>query len=211
MKSPPRPTFYMTLVKAGEHKVLLIDTLHLKIHHQRMETTNFESIDTTWIENIALEEINMDESGVINMDSHLDTYQLLEEESIEFMNQIKDRVELFICKFNQYRSSMSSGHQVKIFKISNTVNDFMLFRNSLRLIISRKANDLITIGFLSSGNDLLSPRLSSQQSSGNEPAHEIRAHVGAFNKISWLFQGSSVDVDAMVRHYVSEFLKQSAR
>lgn len=176
-----------------------------------METTNFESIDTTWIENIALEEINMDESGVINMDSHLDTYQLLEEESIDFMNQIRDRVELFVCKFNQYRSSMNSGHQVKIFKISNTVNDFMLFRNSLRLIFSRKANDLISVGFLSSGNDLLSPRLNTQQASGSETAHEVRANVGAFNKITWHFQGEPVDVDAMVKHYIAEFLKQSAR
>lgn len=176
-----------------------------------METTNFENIDTNWIENIALEEINMDESGVINMDSHLDTFQLLEEASIEFMDQIRDRVELFVCKFNQYRSSMNSGHQVKIFKISNTVNDFMLFRNSLRLIFSRKANDLVTIGFLSSGNDLLSPRLNAQQASGTEAAHEIRAHVGAFNKISWNFQGEPAEVDSMVKHYVAEFLRQSAR
>ncbi len=176
-----------------------------------METTTFENIDTTWIENIALEEINMDESGVINMDSHLDTYQLLEEASIEFLDQIRDRVELFVCKFNQYRSSMNSGHQVKIFKISNTVNDFMLFRNSLRIIFSRKANDLITIGFLSNGNDLLSPRLNSQQNPGAETAHEVRAHVGAFNKITWNFQGEAVDVDAMVKHYIAEFLKQSAR
>jgi len=176
-----------------------------------METTTFENIDTTWIENIALEEINMDESGVINMDSHLDTYQLLEEESIQFLDQIRDRVELFVSKFNQYRSSMNSGHQVKIFKISNTVNDFMLFRNSLRLIFSRKANDLISIGFLSSGNDMLSPRLNAQQTSGSEAAHEIRAQVGAFNNITWTFQGERVDIDSMVKHYVAEFLRQSAR
>ena len=100
---------------------------------------------------------------------------------------------------------------VKIFKISNTINDFMLFRNSMRLIFSRKANDLITIGFLSSGNDLLSPRLTAEQNAGTGNAHEIRAHVGAFNKISWHFQGEPVDVDTMVKHYVAEFLRQSAR
>jgi hypothetical protein len=41
--------------------------------------------------------------------------------------------------------------------------------------------------------------------------HNIKAHIGPFNKIQWLFENQEVEVDSLVRHYLSEFIKQSAR
>ncbi|MDC1173768.1 hypothetical protein OAT67_00100 [Bacteriovoracaceae bacterium] len=175
------------------------------------EFIDTDHISTTWIENLALEEINMEESGIINMNDHLNPIHFLEESSINFMNLVRDRFEVYIQKFNQYRSNSASHAQIKMFKISNTVNDFMLFRNSLRLIFSRKSNNLVTIGFLANGKDLYAPRVSEGDSFGTGPVHEINANIGAFNKITWKFQGEIVDVDAMVRHYLSEFIRQSAR
>lgn len=176
---------------------------------------NFESINdlsSKWVEQLALEEINMDESGVIRMDDHLNPAALLEEASIDFMNEIRDRFEFYINRFNQYRGGANAGALIKTFKISNTVNDFMLFRNSLRLIFARRAHDVINIGFLSNGKDLFAPRLSENDTFEQQVgAHEIRAHVGAFNQISWRFQGEPVVIDALVRHYLCEFIRQSAR
>ena len=176
---------------------------------------NFESISsisTKWIEQLALEEINMDESGVIHMDDHLNPVALLEESSIDFMNEIRDRFEYYINRFNQYRGGSNSAALIKTFKISNTVNDFMLFRNSLRMIFARRSQDVISIGFLSNGKDLFAPRLSQNDGINQQiGAHEIRAHVGPFNEISWRFQGEPVNVDSLVRHYLSEFIRQSAR
>ena len=103
-----------------------------------MSQENIEKIiSTKWIENLAFDELNMDEAGVVNFNEHLDPNNLLEEESISFMNQIRDLFEVYITKFNHCRGGQA-GAQIKIFKISNTINDFMLFRNSLRLIFSRK-------------------------------------------------------------------------
>lgn len=164
----------------------------------------------TWIENLAIEEVNMAESGVIDIHEHLNPIHFLEESSIEFMNDLRDLVERFISRFNEYRGHQTSQH-IKIFKISNTVNDFMLFRNSLRLIFARKANDLISIAFITNGKDLLAPRLQAQDAFGMEGVHEVRAHLGPFNKITWRFQGEIVDKDAMVKHYLTEFIKQSAQ
>ncbi len=179
-----------------------------------MENTGLQNhrqeLSTTWIENLAIEEINMNESGIVDLHEHLNPIHFLEESSIEFMNQIRDKIELYISKFNQYRGQNASGH-IKIFKISNTVNDFMLFRNSLRLIFARRANDVISIAFISNGKDLLAPRLKMDDSFGGEGVHEIQAHVGPFNEISWRFQGEIVNMDAMVKHYLSEFIKQSAQ
>ena len=170
-----------------------------------------KTLSTTWIENLAFDELNMDEAGVVNFNDHLDPNNLLEEESIEFMNHIRDLFEVYVNKFNHCRGDQQSGAHIKIFKISNTINDFMLFRNSLRLIFSRKSSNLINIGLLVNGKDLFAPRMPGQTDQSNFSCHEITANVGPFNKISWRFQGETVDKHAMVRHYLEEFIKNSAR
>jgi hypothetical protein len=188
-----------------------IDKRLQKNNHLSMENLSHSNeVAATWIENLAIEEINMSESGVIDIHEHLNPIHFLEESSIEFMNELRDKIEHFVAHFNQYRGHQNNNH-IKIFKISNTVNDFMLFRNSLRLIFARRANDLISIAFVSNGKDLLAPRLRVDDPFGSEGVHEIRAHLGAFNKISWRFQGEAVDMNAMVKHYLTEFIKQSAQ
>ncbi|MCR9204956.1 MAG: hypothetical protein NXH75_10285 [Halobacteriovoraceae bacterium] len=176
-----------------------------------METNlNTTESSSPWIENLAIEEINMAESGIVDLHEHLNPIHYLEESSIEFMNELRDKIEHMIARFNQYRGHQSNSH-IKIFKISNTVNDFMLFRNSLRLIFARKANDLINIAFITNGKDLLAPRMKELDPFGAEGVHEIRAHLGPFNKITWRYQGEIVDMEAMVKHYLTEFIKQSAQ
>ena len=138
------------------------------------EITVRQEESTKWLEDLALDELNMDESGIINFGEHINPLS-----------------------------------QIKIFKISNTVNDFMLFRNSLRLIFNRRANDLITIGFIASNGELLSARMST--GNNHESVHEIKAHLGPFNNITWRFHGETVATKALVRHYLSEFIKNSAR
>lgn len=168
-------------------------------------------IDTTWIESLALEEINMEESGIVNITGHLNPDLLLEEASITFMNEIKDKFEVYTSSFNRFRAQSNSQFSIKTFKISNTVNDFMLFRNSLRLVFARKANDCISIGFIANGKDIFAARLSINDRQGSQSMHEIRAHIGAFSKISWRFNGEPIDTDALVRHYLTEFIINSAR
>lgn len=170
-----------------------------------------DHVSTRWIESLALEEINMEESGVIELNEHLDPRLMLEESSIEFMDRVRELIEIFVEKFNEYRGTKDSSSTIRIFKISNTVNDFMLFRHSLRLIFARKANDVITIGFLNSGKDVFAARTNGSQMSGEPIVHEIKAHIGPFGKISWCFQGEEVDIEALIKHYLSEFIRQSAR
>ena len=96
-------------------------------------------LSTKWIENLALEEINMEESGVVNFTEHLDPTRLLEESSIELMETLRERFEIYLTKFNEYRGDNGNSGLIKIFKISNTINDFMLFRNSLKLVVARRS------------------------------------------------------------------------
>lgn len=169
---------------------------------------NLETLSTKWIEKLALNEINMEHSGIIDLDTHLNTESILEESSIEFMNQLRDLFEIYTTKFNELRCSKNRNGKIRIFKISNTVNDFILFRNSLRLSFSKKSNDLIHIGLIANGKDLYGTRLAKEEITA---AHKIKAHIGPFNTISWLFQGEAVEIKTLVKHYFSEFVIQSAQ
>lgn len=175
-----------------------------------METVSSKNISTTWIENLALDEINMEESGVINFNEHLNPLRLLEEASIDLMENLKELFEIYTTKFNEFRGRRDGTQAIKMFKISNTVNDFMLYRNSLKLVVARRSEDVITIGFLSNSGGAFAAR-SNYEESSSKSIHEIKAQVGPFNNILWKFQGENVDIDALVRHYLTEFIKHSAR
>jgi hypothetical protein len=191
-------------------QVSFLDTLASKLDHLNMDSFNQTQINTTWIENLAIDEINMEESGVINFNEHLNPIRHLEESSVELMENIREYFEIFVTKFNELRKGGDNSSSIKIFKISNTVNDFMLFRNSLKLVIARKSPDVITLGFLSNSAGVFSARLSDEPQVKNE-IHELRAYVGPFNNISWRFQGEVIELEALVKHYLTEFIKHSAR
>jgi len=176
-----------------------------------METININDYQNiSWIESLALDEVNMEESGIIKFNDHLTTQHLLEESSLQFMTKLKDRFEFYASLFNQYRTHKDGSRAIKIFRISNTVNDFMLFRNSLKLIIARRSIDVVSIGFLSNNGGLFSPRLSNENQS-THAIHELKAHVGPFNNITWRFQGEPVETEALVKYYLTEFVKNSSR
>ena len=127
-----------------------LDIVFLNFDNFHMETFSEHSRNTYWIENLAQDEINMEESGIVNFSEHLDPMHLLESSSIEFMENLKEKFEFFTEKFNELRvNHQDKSRAIKMFKISNTVNDFMLFRNSLKLVVARRSPDVISIGFLS--------------------------------------------------------------
>jgi hypothetical protein len=175
-----------------------------------MNTNEQMPISTKWIESLALEEIHMEESGVINFNQHLNPSQQLEESSIELMEKLRERFEIYLTKFNELRGNSRNAGLIKIFKISNTVNDFMLFRNSLKLVVARRAVDVISIGFLSSAGGLFAARTGMELETTNK-IHELKANVGSFNNITWRFNGETFDIDALVRHYLTEFIRHSTR
>jgi len=91
---------------------------HLKMEKQ-ITIKNSGNLNTDWIESLAFDEINMDEAGIVDFNDHLDPQSFLEEDSIRFMNSIRDLFEVFITRFNECRGGLNSGAQIKIFKISN--------------------------------------------------------------------------------------------
>ncbi len=172
-----------------------------------MNNYEMNEISTKWIESLVVDEINMEESGIVHFNDHIDPGLNLEDSSIDIVEELRSKFEVFIYKFNQLRSDPNK--EIKIFKISETINDFLLFRNSLKLIVSRISNEIIRIGFMNNSGNFFSTR-NVQGVDSNPVFHEIHAHLGAFNKVTWRYKDDEVDLDAVVKFYLSEFIKQSA-
>lgn len=175
-----------------------------------MDIQKYDEKDTSWLETLALDEINMEESGVVKFYNHLDPALHLEESSINFVNELRELFEIALTRFNSFRGGKESGAAIKIFSISGTVNDFMLYRNSLKLLVSRRANDLLAISFLSNTGGSFAAQTEAAFSSQPLSHHEIKAHVGPFSEISWRYNGDTVNPYFIVKHYLTEFVKNSS-
>jgi hypothetical protein len=165
-----------------------------------LNSGHINRLPTSWLKSLVEQEKSWEASGVIDAAHHDDLSAALNQSSIDFVDNLKNLFDSYVQLFNELRGSDGPNKQIKIFKIANTANDFILFRNSLKLIISRKNADVIGIG-LFLGNTPTDQRYS----------HELKAHVGPFKKISWQIHGEDVDAQSLVQEYLTEFIKQSTQ
>jgi hypothetical protein len=159
-----------------------------------------------WIKDLVLAEQQMEDSGLVNLSS-VDPEAQLEEQTLEFLRDIKTAFIEASATFNQLKGSAHGT--LKIYGISNTKADFMLFRNGYKLIFSMKRpgeievyNSIMTTHFLSTGPD-----------SESRPADRdlIHATWGAYGELQWHNKGLGVKLDFLVRHYISTFTRESAK
>jgi hypothetical protein len=161
-----------------------------------------------WIKELVLSEQQMEDNGVINL-SAVDPDAHLGEQTIEFMQDIRACFVEATATFNQMKGS--SVGTLKLYGISNTKSDFMLFRNGYKLIFSVKRpgeieiyNSLTTSHFLTPSNEM-----DAKTSTGERDS--LRANWGAFGELQWQYKNLPVRLDFLVRHYMSRFIRESAK
>src|SRR5476649_809541 len=98
-----------------------------------------------WIKDLVRTEQKMEETGVVDFTSGFDPQQLLISESVGYLNALKNAFVEAAASFNQLKAS--SVGRIKIYGISNTHADFMLFRNGFKLIFSLKEPGVVGIRF----------------------------------------------------------------
>jgi len=169
----------------------------------------------TWIKDLVRAEQKMEESGVVDFSVGFDTQQILFTESISFLNTIKTAFVESASSFNQLKGSTVG--RIKIYGISNTHADFMLFRNGFKLIFALKEPGVIGIRFHYVGAGLM--QLPAQMSSATlaegvkVPTEEdmLTARWAAFGDLAWTYQEQPVKVDYLVRYYMTRFIRESAK
>ncbi|MEO0336865.1 MAG: hypothetical protein AAF202_10740 [Pseudomonadota bacterium] len=161
-----------------------------------------------WIKDLVLAEQQMEESGVIDVSGGFDPEKHLEEATLEFMHDLKAAFIESASAFNQLKGS--SIGTLKLYGISKTAADFMLFRNGFKLIFSVRRPGIIRIKFNSIGNPIFqNPNVNSEP--GDDGSDNLRARWKAFGELEWTYDDKKISLDYLVRYYMTRFVKESTK
>jgi hypothetical protein len=163
----------------------------------------------SWIKDLVRAEEQMEESGLVDFTDGLNPGVLLQSESVGFLNQLKSSFIDAAASFNQLKGSAVG--RVKIYGISNTPADFMLFRNGFKLIFALKEPGLISIRFHYVGSTFAMPTASDNGQKVPDDEDLVQARWGAFGDMIWTFQDQPIKIDYLVRYYLTRFVRESAK
>lgn len=161
----------------------------------------------SWIKELVLAEQQMEESGMVDMSAGFDTLNMLEEETIEFLQDLKTSFVESAAAFNQLKGSTLGN--VKIYGISKTRADFMLFRNGFKLIFSMTQPGQIKIYDSQMTNSFVPGQNAAEETTGRLDL--LIAKWGPFGELQWTYQDQPINLDYLVRFYTSRFIRESAK
>jgi hypothetical protein len=165
----------------------------------------------SWIKDLVRSEQKMEESGVVDFSAGFDPQQILFTETVSFLNSLKTTFVEASSSFNQLKGS--SVGRIKIYGISNTHADFMLFRNGFKLIFAMKEPGVLGIRFHYVGAGLMQVPSANAVDGARVPSEEdiLTARWGAFGDLIWTYQEQPIKVDYLVRYYMTRFIRESAK
>ncbi len=162
-----------------------------------------------WIKDLVLSEQKMEEEGVVDFSMDFGFTSDLKAESHDFIQEIKASFIETASVFNQLRSN--SEGSVKIYGISGTEADFMLFRNGYKLIFSIKEAGTLAIRFHNIGQLVPQANTSEDRTASNANEALIIATKGPFGELTWKYQGQEVKTNHLVKYYFTRFIKESTK
>lgn len=162
-----------------------------------------------WIKDLVRAEQKMEESGVIDFVTGFNPAEMLESETTAFMNKLKSEFIESASAFNQLKGS--SVGRIKIYGLSNSPTDFMLFRNGFKLVFMMKESGMVGIRFHYVGTTFTQPPASDNGQAVPSDEDILQARWGAFGDLIWTFQEQEIKTDFLVRYYLTRFVRESAK
>lgn len=162
-----------------------------------------------WIKELVQAEQQMEETGMIDIEAGFNQTETLKTETIEFLQDIKAQFIETASAFNQLKCSTVGT--LKIYGISKTVADFMLFRNGHKLIFSMKQPGLINIYKNQIGSHFAAGTPVSEMQTTSTQSDSLVATWGAFGDLTWTFKSKPIRMDYLVRYYFSQFVRESSK
>lgn len=163
----------------------------------------------SWIKDLVQAEMEMEESGMIDFSESFDPGETLFAETKSYLGDLKAAFVEASSAFNQLKGSTAG--RIKIYGISNTEADFMLFRNGFKLIFSMVEPGKISIRFVHIGAALI-PDASEEETPASRAGEDILASQwGAFGDLIWTYQQKEIKLDYLVKFYLSRFIRESAK
>ncbi len=161
-----------------------------------------ENKETQWIKELVRLEQDMETTGQISLPETGPSQEQLAEHTFEFMKQLRTAFTANSAVFNHIKGFLGS---LRIYGIANTQADFMLFRNGHKLIFSVREPGLISVRM--KFND----QLLSKKKPTEEPADFIKGEWGPFNELQWTYNNQKINIDYLIRYYMTVFVKVSVK
>lgn len=172
-----------------------------------MEINRIEN--KTWIRELVSADEQLEKSVMIDMNLGLDTQRILVNETIQFLLRLKTDFAEAAAQFNELKPSALG--RIKVYGIAKTHADFMLFRNGYKMIFSIKNSGLISMRFHYVGNMAIPQPTQKEQVTIIMDEELIESKWGPFEEVLWTYKGQAFKSEYMVRHYLTMFIKESAR
>lgn len=154
-----------------------------------------------WAAQLAFHERRLEKEGTADYGIPFRRQELLVDKTKEFARVLQHNFRKHVEHFNQARKS--AAHAIHIYKISRSDEDFLMYRNGVKLIVSAQRAGRITLSF----NQFIAP-----MSQTDKHAHvELEAVWGPFDQLLWTYKGERVQMMDIVRYFVSEIAFQSFR
>lgn len=163
------------------------------------------STDGHWIRRLVESEAELLRTGSGDFVSHQDHRKVVEEATVEFLAQMKDGFARSVDLFNAYRGGSHLPNSIKLFNVSNTAADFILFRNSLKLVVANPALGVINFSFVSRTASFTKPNIKTKKE-----GYDLIAQLYPFNDLAWTFHGERIAPEAIIRYMFTDFVKSSA-
>lgn len=164
-----------------------------------------------WIRELVKSEEQMEESGIVDMGTGVDTERMLVQETLNYLQLLKTEFIESATAFNELKASPLG--RIKIYGIAKTHADFMLFRNGFKMIFSMKAAGQISIRFNFIGPNYIPSQIPSVHNTAAPmmEEHVLEAKFGPFQDLQWMFENQPVKTQSVVKHHLTLFIKESAK
>ncbi len=161
---------------------------------------------TGWIHDLARAETHPDAERLLGLGSSLDPHQIVEEDAVRFLSELRERFGEYARVFNSYSEAGVRFQEIKLYSVAQTSADFMLYRSQVKLVVSNSAHGVISLSFAShargpSGFDGANPETAAAKS------QELLAQIGPFRDIKWTFHGEEIKPEQIARYYFAEFIR----
>ena len=156
-----------------------------------------------WIENLAEQELLIKAGEKVSIDICTTKDEVLTVESATFVRDLFYHFEYLVQLFNARVNQPSL--QIKLMRLGEQVDGFSLFRNKMKLVLSRPQPGVVQLQC----DKLLLDENSRPSKTSMMFSGLIEAKFGTFNDVEWYFLGSRITAEQVARHYLTEFIQVS--
>ena len=157
----------------------------------------------SWVKDLVRVEQEMEESGVVVASTGFNPEKQLYTETTLFLRSLKSLFVDATTAFNQMKTSPMG--RLKVYNISQTQSDFMIFRGGFKLIFGMKRPGTVVIRF----NRAVGLNLNADSPSSEEEL--LTAKWGPFGDLVWTYNGQPIKKDYLVKYYMTCFVHESAQ